>query len=139
MNAGNPNAWTYVPDRSRQAINDRTWVNASVRLTTQITPRNKLNVFWDEQNVCRKCENGGNYANALTSPEANGCGDLHPMRVQQATWSSPLSNKVLLEGGFGYFFSRWGGRAKEDPNTERWCGWSSSARRAAPPTATSRA
>src|SRR5205814_1732592 len=60
----------------------------------------------------------GNYANATTSPEANGYGDLHPMRFQQATWSSPVNNKVLLEGGFGYFFSRWGGRAKEDPNTE---------------------
>ena len=81
-------------------------------------PRNKLNLFWDEQNVCSKCENGGNYANALTSPEANGFGDLYPMRAQQATYSSPLSNKILIEGGFGYFFSRWGGRAKDDPNTE---------------------
>jgi hypothetical protein len=88
----------------------------------QLTPRNKLNLFWDEQNVCSiswaKCENGGNYANALTSPEANGYGDLFPMRAQQVTYSSPLNNKVLIEGGFGYFFSRWGGRAKEDPNTE---------------------
>ena len=40
------------------------------------------------------------------------------MRFQQATWTSPVNNKLLLEGGFGYFFSRWGGRAKEDPNTE---------------------
>ena len=42
----------------------------------QLSPRNKLNLFWDEQNVCSKCENGGNYANALFSPEANGYGDL---------------------------------------------------------------
>ena len=77
-----------------------------------------MNIFWDEQSVCASCENGGNYANATTSPEANGYGDLHPMRFQQATWTSPVNNKLLLEGGFGYFFSRWGGRAKEDPNTE---------------------
>ena len=83
-----------------------------------MTPRNKVNIFWDEQSVCASCENGGNYANATTSPEANGYGDLTPMRFQQATWTSPVNNKVLLEGGFGYFFSRWGGRAKEDPNTE---------------------
>ena len=63
------------------------------------------------------CENGGNYANATTSPEANGYGDLHPMRFQQATWNSPVNNKLLLEGGFGYFFSRWGGRDKENPDT----------------------
>ncbi len=118
QNEGNPNAWLYVPDGSRQAFNDKTWQNASARITAQVTPRNKINVFWDEQKVCASCENGGNYANALTSPEANGYGDLHPMRFQQVTWSSPYSNKVLLEGGFGYFFSRWGGRAKQDPNTE---------------------
>jgi len=118
VNAGNPNAWLYVPDKSRQAFNDKTWQNASGRITAQLTPRNKVNIFWDEQSVCASCENGGNYANATTSPEANGYGDLTPMRFQQATWSSPVNNKLLLEGGFGYFFSRWGGRAKEDPNTE---------------------
>ena len=118
VNAGNNNEWLYVPDRSRQAFNDKTWQNASGRITAQVTPRNKVNIFWDEQQVCKSCENGGNYANATTSPEANGYGDLHPMRFQQATWTSPFNNKLLLEGGFGYFFSRWGGRAKEDPNTE---------------------
>jgi len=117
-NAGDPNKWLYDPDFSRQAFNDKTWQNASARITTQITPRNKVNVFWDEQSVCGKCENGGNYANATTSPEANGYGDLTPMRFQQATWTSPVNSKLLLEGGFGYFFSRWGGRAKTDPNTE---------------------
>jgi len=117
-NAGDPNAWLYVKDETKQAFNDKTWQNTSGRITAQITPRNKLNVFWDEQQVCKSCENGGNYANATTSPEANGYGDLHPMRFQQATWNSPVNNKLLLEGGFGYFFSRWGGRAKEDPNTE---------------------
>src|SRR4051812_32233361 len=118
VNEGNPNAWTYVPNKARQAFNDKTYVNGSLRLSMQLSPRNKLNLFWDEQNVCNACENGGNYANALTSPEANGYGDLHPMRAQQATYSSPLNNRILIEGGFGYFFSRWGGRAKENPNTE---------------------
>jgi hypothetical protein len=117
-NAGNPNAWLYDPDLSRQAFNDKTWQNINGRITAQVTPRNKVNIFWDEQSVCAKCENGGNYANATTSPEANGYGDLTPMRFQQATWNSPVNNKLLLEGGFGYFFSRWGGRAKENPNTE---------------------
>jgi hypothetical protein len=117
-NAGDPTKWTYEPDFSRQAFNDKTWDNGSARFTTQVSPRNKLNLFWDEQKVCTKCENGGNYANAVTSPEANGYGDLHPMRFQQATWTTTLSNRVLIDGGFGYFFSRWGGRAKQNPNTE---------------------
>ena len=101
-NAGDPNKWLYDPDFSRQAFNDKTWQNASARITTQVTPRNKVNIFWDEQSVCGKCENGGNYANATTSPEGNGYGDLHPMRFQSASWTSPVSSKLLLEGGFGY-------------------------------------
>ena len=71
-NAGNPNAWTYSPDTTRQAFRDRTWDNANIRLTSQITPRNKLNIFWDEQRTCRECENGGN--NWGHSPEANSQG-----------------------------------------------------------------
>jgi hypothetical protein len=122
VNQGNPNAWLYQPDLTHQAKNDKTFFNASARLSMQLSPRNKLNVFWDEQNVCSiswaLCENGGNYSNALFSPEANGYGDLYPMRAQQVTYSSPFSNKILIEGGFGYFFSRWGGRAKTDPSTE---------------------
>jgi len=118
VNAGKKNEWLYVPDKSQQAFNDKTWQNASARITAQVTPRNKVNVFWDEQEVCKSCENGGNYANATTSPEANGFGDLYPMHFQQVTWTSPFSNTMLFEGGFGYFSSRWGGRAKQDPNTE---------------------
>ena len=118
QNAGDPTKWLYVPDPTRQAFNDKTWQNASGRLTMQVSQRNKLNIFWDEQRVCQACENGGNYANAVTSPEANGYGDLTPMRFQEASWTNTFSNKVLIDGGFGYFFSRWGGRAKQDPNTE---------------------
>jgi hypothetical protein len=122
QNAGKPNSdltsYLYVPDLSRQAFNDKTWQNASGRVTWQISQKNKLNIFWDEQRVCHACENGGNYANGVTSPEANGYGDLTPMRFQQASWTNTFTNKILIDGGFGYFFSRWGGRAKQDPNTE---------------------
>jgi hypothetical protein len=116
-NAGDPTKWTYEPDFSRPAFKDNTWQNASGRITAQLSQRNKVNVFWDEQKVCQKCQNGGLAANATTSPEANTYADLGPMRFQQATYSSPVNNKFLLEGGFGYFFSRWGGRAKEQLNT----------------------
>ena len=30
-------------------------------------------------------------------------------RVQQATWTSPITNKLLLEAGFGTYWSQWGG------------------------------
>ncbi len=48
-NAGNPNAWTYAPDFSQQAIGDGTWKNGSARLTWQATPRNKINAWTSVQ------------------------------------------------------------------------------------------
>ena len=116
-NAGNPNAWTYVPDFSRQGFEDHTWENTTMRLTWQAAARHKINVFWDEQIICPNCENGGLNANALFSPEANGKGDFYPQRTQQITWSSPSTSRLLLEGGFGATIGEWGGRPKDDPYT----------------------
>jgi Carboxypeptidase regulatory-like domain len=42
-NEGNPNVWTYEPDLSHQAIIDRENHNFGLRLTGQVTPRNKVN------------------------------------------------------------------------------------------------
>ena len=137
-NAGDPNKWLYDPDFSRQAFNDKTWQNASGRITMQVTPRNKINVFWDEQSVCASCENGGNYANATTSPEANGYGDLHADAIpagdldlageQQAAARGRLRLLLLALGR-----PRQGGPEHRKPASAS----SSSAPRGAPPTATS--
>src|SRR5437763_6953831 len=53
LNMGNPNAWTYVADTSRPAVAAGSWRNGSARLTFQPTPRQKLNVFWDQQIPCQ--------------------------------------------------------------------------------------
>ena len=81
--------------------------NANLRLTAQITQRNKLNLFWDEQRTCRSCENSSNRV-ADSSPEAGSNGD-QPIVVRQAAWTSTLSNKVLLEVGIGQYQAHWGG------------------------------
>jgi hypothetical protein len=99
LNAGNPNAWTYEPDRSRQALSDGVWEGTAARMTWQMTPRNKLNLFWDEQDMCRNCAGGGS---ATVSPEAqDGSQNIDWMRAYQASYSAPLSSRVLLEAGFG--------------------------------------
>jgi hypothetical protein len=108
-NAGNPNAWTYEPDLTQQAITDGTWKNTSMRLTWQASARNKFNIFWDEQRVCLDCVWGGT---ATTSPEAAGTTQGHPTKVQQMTWTSPVSNRLLLEAGVGSYNSHFGGRER---------------------------
>ncbi len=97
QNAGNVNAWTYVADPNTQATDDGTWKNVNGRLTWQASSRNKFNFFWDEQRLCTSCMGGGS---ATTAPEARGNNHAGP-RVEQATWSSPLTSRLLLEAGLG--------------------------------------
>ena len=58
-NAGNPNSFTYDPDFSRQAISDGVWTGTTLRTTWQLSSRQKINLFWDEQDMCRNCWGGG--------------------------------------------------------------------------------
>ena len=51
-NAGDPAKWTYEPDLTRQSISAASYRITSLRLTTQVTPRNKIGMFWDEQKPC---------------------------------------------------------------------------------------
>jgi Carboxypeptidase regulatory-like domain len=120
LNAGDPTKWLYAPDFSRPGFSDRTWENASGRITWQATRRNKIGVFWDEQSVCRKCEGtstGLASPAQIVSPEADGVGATKPLRVQQVTWSSPATSRLLLDAGFGTTYYGWGNFERDDNNT----------------------
>ena len=105
LNAGDPSRWLYSPDLSRHEYSDRTFENVSGRITWQLTPRNKVSGFWDAQVVCRACTGAtpGLSEPARISPEAVGVLGRR-LDVFQATWSSPASNRLLLEAGFGGVF-----------------------------------
>jgi Carboxypeptidase regulatory-like domain len=111
LNAGDSTTWLYAPDYDRPGFSDRTFENVAGRLTWQATPRNKISVFWDEQWTCRNCEGtttGLASPAQIVAPEADGVGALVPFRVQQATWSSPATNRLLLDAGFGTTYYGWG-------------------------------
>jgi hypothetical protein len=107
-NAGDPTKWTYEPD-SKRAFNDGTWKNAALRLTVQASRLNNINLFWDEQTAFLDHRGGGT---PTTSPEAAGTTDSAPLRARQATWRSPVTSRILLEGGVGNNGGRWGGRER---------------------------
>jgi hypothetical protein len=96
-NENDPTKWSYVRS-TRQAIDDGTWKNANIRLTAQTSPRHKFNFYWDEQQLCTSCL--GSTAAATTAPESHYNNHAWP-RVQQVTWSSPWTNKLLFESGWG--------------------------------------
>src|SRR6266487_1720461 len=110
QNAGDQTKWLYSPDLSRPAYNDRTSENASGRITWQISTRNKVGVFWDEQANCRTCTGltTGITDPPRVAPEARGVSQTKPLRVTQVTWSSPLTNKLLLDAGWGGIYYAWG-------------------------------
>ena len=106
-NAGDATKWTYDPDFGRQANDDGTWKNSSIRLTYQATPRNKFTLWWDEQVNCQSCIGSGasggasaTFAAASLSPESDGR-FYNPLRMGQATWSSPLTTRLLVEASVG--------------------------------------
>ncbi len=102
-NAGNLNAWTYDPDPNQQAETEQFYTGANMRLTWQASARNKIAVFWDEQYRCQSCVGGGT---ATQTVEATSRSTASPMRVVQATWNSPMSNRLLGEAGFSLFIHR---------------------------------
>jgi len=120
QNEGDPNSFAYAPDLNRPAFSDRTWENYTPRVTWQVSPRNKVTFSWDEQPVCRNCSGTTSLTGSPnfifpTSPEADGHGEFSPQRVQQARWNSPLTNRLILEAGYGTTYYQWGGR-ELDPN-----------------------
>ena len=105
----------YSPDLDRPAVSDSTWKNTSLRVTWQASPRNKFNLFWDEQRTCIACIGGGS---ATTSPEAaDGTTHMDYVRAPSATWTSPVTNRLLLEAGWGYVGFLYG-REREGNNRD---------------------
>jgi hypothetical protein len=113
--------WNYVKDPNVKARSAADKEIESIRLTSQLTPRNKVGVYWEYQSNCvgsalvntgDRCRDRGDNWVALgtstTSPES---GNMWPDRekITQTTWSSPLSNRLLFEAGFSSFSSKWGG------------------------------
>ena len=140
-NAGNPNAWTYVPDRSRPAYQAASFNIFALRLTSQLTARNKISVSWDEQKPCEGAAFDGDAeacrhsepgeiicagasptpaCSATAAPETGAYRNTF-QRVQQARWTSPVTKRLLLEAGTGTYLSRWGGNPMpgQDPNLIR--------------------
>ena len=119
LNAGDPSKWLYAPDRDRQEYSDRTFENASARLSWQITPRHKVNGFWDAQHLCRSCTGAtpGLSEPQRVSPEAVGVLG-RPFDVAQVAWFSPLTNRLLVDAGYGATFFGVGNFERE-PNPTR--------------------
>ena len=108
FNSQNENIWdnknagiwgmNYQPDRSLQPLNLTNMTrNINARITFQASAKNKFNIFWDEGMTCQDPCDG---AVASWAPrDGNWSGQVHPARLQQLSWTNPVSSRILLEAG----------------------------------------
>ena len=83
----------YTPDLNRPTFS-KDWLRSNAtRVTWQASTRNKISVYTDPQSYQTRGQ-GRNRA-----PESQVCWRMWPQGLYQASWTSPVSSRLLLEGG----------------------------------------
>jgi hypothetical protein len=103
-NANRLDRYDYVRS-DRQAVLHQEQQIAQGRLTWQANPKNKIGVTADFENFCA-CTTT---ISATTAPEAGVDRRFPLQRFVTADWSSPVSNRLLLEASAIHRVERWGG------------------------------
>ena len=85
----------YTPDFDRPAFRYQWYRSRAGRVTWQASQRDKVAFFadWAHQCICRALGALG------SAPEAGSNFMFKPVGLYQATWSSPRTNRLLLEAG----------------------------------------
>ena len=122
LNAGDPTKWTYVKNPNVELRSADSRAIESFRLTGQATPRNRITFSHEHQHRCsgsslspsgegcRTSEsNWVGVGNLTSAPESFPGYHDFPYNVTQATWSAPVSGKLLLEAGYSRFQYLWAG------------------------------
>jgi hypothetical protein len=99
--SADPTAHVYTPDLSRPAQSIETNTNMSLRLTWQATPRNKINVQAQQAPQDRPFY-GYSLGALTTAPEATQASKSIPDYFGLASWTSPVTSRLLLEAGAGF-------------------------------------
>ena len=107
-NANDPTKWNYDPDTSRPASLQKTWLDAQGRFTFQLTPKNKLGVTYTQQDFCACHDNLGPQGANINTPEAGYDRRFPTQRVILLDWTTPVTNKILIEASGIHRVERWG-------------------------------
>jgi hypothetical protein len=96
-NEYNINEWLYVPDVNRPATNDATERQVGLRLTWQASAKNKFSAYHENHWRCQ-CR----IANPTVSWESASNLEYPLNSFSTLSWTSPLTNRVLLEARLGF-------------------------------------
>jgi len=98
-----PNTMFYTPDFTRPAWFELDFQDSGVRLTGQVTSKQKVTGSYHRQVSC-DCWNG---TLGLVRPEAVQSYYIGPTHMPQATWTYTATNRLLFEGGVSLGFFPW--------------------------------
>jgi hypothetical protein len=101
----------YYPDGSQAFAGPHKVNDFLMRLTTQLTPRNKLRFSYDQHiqhNFNASVGPGvlGSVSGGI-APEASYNIRIPEVYAPQVRWTSPVTNRLLLEGGFSTHYMHW--------------------------------
>jgi hypothetical protein len=128
--AGDATRWDYARDEAVEVRGTNRRDIFQFRLTGQVSERNRVTFSHEYQHRCSgsaissggggcrgRGENWIGLGTLTASPESwPGYHDF-PYHVTQATWTSPISSKVLLEAGFSRFQYLWAGFGIAPPDS----------------------
>jgi hypothetical protein len=121
-NEGDITKWLYEPDFSRPASNGNSpgTIRPTLRLTAQVTQRDKLNVFWDPSQfrLSDRPQIGGITGPTAGAPETGTISGGGYGRLEQLRWTQTTTSRLLLEAGLGTYQQNWNGRERRDNNRD---------------------
>jgi hypothetical protein len=115
-NVGDATKWLYDPEPGVEVRRVETKLDLSIRLTEQVTPRNRVSFSHQYQDRCfgssltasgKDCRVRGTdwigMGTATTTAEAGPGYSGDPTTLTQATWTSTLSNRLLVDAAVSRF------------------------------------
>jgi len=104
-NAYDVTKWAYEPETGRDLPQNKgVWHSLQLRGTIQATQKNKIAFTWREQNYCRCPDRIG----ATVAPESAQDRRFPRLQQQHLEWTSPMTNRILVEAVGMHFYERWG-------------------------------
>jgi hypothetical protein len=97
--------WTPWVDRPLDTYSSRweSYDSYSGRVTWQMAPKHKLDVYVDDQHGC----NCGSIGSTYSVESYVGSYKFEPNVFTQINYNSPITSKLLLEAGYGASISQW--------------------------------